>query len=297
LLGSFDGNDPTLRSLVAEMLRTLSQLGWDTGRNLQIVQHWSAGDNDRTRTLAKEVVASRPDVIVAAGTPAAAAVQMETSTVPIIFVTTTDPVGAGLVASLSRPGGNITGFSNSDEAFGGKLLSLVKKIAPRIRRAAVMFNPDTAPRHGMYHLGGFEAAALSLQVEPISAEVHSDADIERITNSLGRERGGLVVIPDVFMNVHRAGVIAASLRNSVPTVYDANGFAKDGGLLQYGPSFPEMWRRTALYLDRILRGAKPSGLPVELPAKYELLINLKTAKMIGIDVSPDMISIADEVIE
>jgi putative ABC transport system substrate-binding protein len=209
LLSSFD-DDPKLRSLATEMLRALSQLGWESGRNVQIAQHWTAGDIDRTRAIAKELVALQPDVIIAAGTPAATVMQGETRTIPIIFVTAVDPVGAGLVASLSRPLGNITGFSNSDEEFGGKLLSLIKTIAPRIKTAAVMFNPNTAPRHGLYHPGGFEAAAQSLRLESIPARVESDADIEQVITSLGREQGGLVVIPDVFMNVHRGTVIAAA---------------------------------------------------------------------------------------
>jgi putative tryptophan/tyrosine transport system substrate-binding protein len=297
ILSSFDDNNPTMRSQVMEMFQALSRLGWESGRNVQIVQHWTAGNVDRTGMLAKELVASQPDVIVAAGTPAAAAMQRETRTIPIVFTVVTDPVGAGLVAGLSRPGGNITGLSNSEEAFGGKLLSLVMKIAPRIKRAAVMFNPDTAPGHGLYHLGAFETAARSLGLEPITARVHSDADIEQVIVSLGREQGGLVAIPDVFVNTHRGTVIEASLRVGVPTIFDGTGFAKEGGLLQYGPDFWEMYRRTALFVDRILRGAKPSDLPVELPTKYGLVINLKTAKALGLNVSSDMLSIADEVIE
>jgi putative ABC transport system substrate-binding protein len=297
ILSAFDDNNPTVRSLAMEMFQALSRLGWESGRNVQLVQHWTAGNIDRTRVLAKELVASQPDVILAAGTPAAVAVQRETRTIPIVFTVVTDPVGAGLVASLSRPGGNITGLSNSEEAFSGKLLSLLKTVCPRVRRAAVMFNPETAPRQGLYHLGEFEAAARTLGIEPITARVRSDADIEQAITALPEEQSGLVLTPDVFTNTHRNTVIAVSLRKGVPTIFDATGFAREGGLLQYGPDFFEMYRRAASFLDRILHGAKPSDLPVELPTKYRLVINVRSAKAISVDVSADVLSIADEVIE
>jgi putative tryptophan/tyrosine transport system substrate-binding protein len=279
-----------------ELLRTLSQLGWDNGRNLQIDLRWGAGNIDRIRMMARELVASQPEIIITAGTPATVAVQSETRTIPIVFLIVADPVGAGIVDSLARPGGNTTGLGNPEGAFGGKLLTLLKKIAPRMRRAAAMFNPDTAPGRGLYYLGSFEAAARSLGIEPLVAEVRNDGDIERVITTLGQKEAGLVVLPDNFMFAHRGTVIAHSTRNNVPTIYDKD-FAKEGGLLQYGASFPDMYRRVPSYVDRILRGAKPSDLPVELPTKYEFVINLKTARAIGLDVPPDMLSIADEVIE
>jgi len=279
-----------------ELLRTLSQLGWDNGRNVQIDLRWGAGNIDRIKMMAKELVASQPEIIITAGTPATVAVQRETRTIPIVFLIVADPVGAGIVDSLARPGGNTTGFGNPEGAFGGKLLSLLKKIAPRMRRAAAMFNPDTAPSRGLYYLGSFEAAARSLAIEPLIAEVRNDGDIERVITMLGQEEAGLVALPDNFMFAHRGSVIRLSIRNNVPTIYDKD-FAKEGGLLQYGASFPDMYRRVPSYVDRILRGAKPGDLPVELPTKYEFVINLKTARAIGLDVSPDMLSIADEVIE
>jgi putative ABC transport system substrate-binding protein len=296
-LSAFDENNSAVRSMTTEMFQTLSALGWEIGRNVEVAQHWTAGNLDRTRALAKELVALRPDALVALGTPATAALQKETSTIPIVFLVVADPVGAGFVASLARPGGNITGLSNPDEAFGGKLLSLLKTVAPRIKRAAVMFNPETAPRQGLYHLGSFEAAARSLAIEPVTARVHSDADIEQAIAALPRDHGGLVLIPDIFVNIHQGTVTTAALRNGLPTIFDSTSFAEKGGLLQYGPNVPEMYRRAASYLDRILRGARPNDLPVELPTKYRLVINLKTAKAIGIDVSPDMLSLADEVVE
>jgi len=286
--------DPLIES---ELLRTLSQLGWTNGRNAQIDQRWGAGDIDRIRMMAKDLVASQPDMLIAVGTPATAALQRETRTIPIVFLTVADPVGAGIVASLTKPGGNITGFGNPEGTFGGKLLSLLKRIAPRMERAAAMFNPDTAPGRGSYHLGSFEAAARSLGIDPITAEVRNDADIERFITSLGQQQGGVVGLPDVFMTTHRATVISLSIRNHVPAIYDAADFAKEGGLLRYGASYAEMYRRVPSYVDRILRGARPGDLPVELPTKYEFVINLRTARAISLDVSDDMLSIADAIIE
>jgi putative tryptophan/tyrosine transport system substrate-binding protein len=285
--------DPLVES---ELLRTLSQLGWDNGRNVQIDLRWGAGNIDRIKMMAKELVASQPEIIITVGTPATVAVQRETRTIPIIFLIVADPVGAGIVDSLARPGGNTTGLGNPEGTFGGKLLTLLKRIAPRMRRAAAMFNPDTAPGRGLYYLGSFQAAARSLAIAPLIAEVRNDGDIERVITTLGQEEAGLVALPDNFMFTHRGTVIGHSIRNNVPTIYDKD-FAKEGGLLQYGASFPDMYRRVPSYVDRILRGAKPGDLPVELPTKYEFVINLKTARAIGLDVSLDMLSIADEVIE
>jgi putative tryptophan/tyrosine transport system substrate-binding protein len=285
--------DPLVES---ELLRPLSQLNRDNGRNVQIDLRWGAGNIDRIKMMAKELVASQPEIVITVGTPATLAVQRETRTIPIVFLIVADPVGAGIVDNLARPGGNTTGFGNPEGTFGGKLLSLLKRIAPGMRRAAAMFNPDTAPGRGLYYLGSFEAAARSLAIEPLTAEVRSDADIERVITMLGREQAGLVLLPDNFIFAHRGTVIGLSIRNNVPTIYDKD-FAKEGGLLEYGASFPDMYRRVPSYVDRILRGAKPGDLPVELPTKYEFVINLKTARMIGVEVSPDLISIADGVIE
>jgi putative ABC transport system substrate-binding protein len=285
------------RLVESELLRTLSQLGCDNGRNVQIDLRWGAGNIDRIKMMAKEFVASQREIIITVGTPATVAVQRETRTIPIVFLIVADPVGAGIVDNLARPGGNATGLGNPEGTFGGKLLTLLKRIAPRMRRAAAMFNPDTAPSRGLYYLGSFEAAARSLAMEPLIAEVRNDGDIERVITTLGQEEAGLVALPDNFMFTHRGTVIGLSIRNNVPTIYDSVDFAKEGGLLQYGASFPDMYRRVPSYVDRILRGAKPGDLPVELPTKYEFVINLKTARAIGLDVSPELISIADEVIE
>lgn len=297
LLNMFDESNPDMRALATETFQSLSQLGWQSGRDVQIVERWAAGDIDRAGMLAQELVALQPDVIIAVGTPATAALQKETHTIPIVFLIVTDPEGAGFVASLTRPGGNITGFSNVEGAFAGKLLTLIKTAAPGIKRVAAMFNPDTAPRHGLYHLGSFGDAARSLAIEPITTQVRNDADIEQAVRLLGREHGGLVVAPDTFMVVHRSTVIASSIRNNVPAIFDALGFAKEGGLLEYAANWTEIFRRAAFYVDRILRGTKTSDLPVELPAKYRLVVNRKTAKLLGLDLPPALLATADEVIE
>jgi putative ABC transport system substrate-binding protein len=248
--------------------------------------------------FAKELVGLQPDVILAQTTPVVAALQRETRTIPIVFVTVADPVGQGFVESLPRPGGNITGFTFTEAPIGGKWLELLTEIAPGVKRAAIMFNPDTAPGGGLFSLPSFEAAARSLKVKPIRAAVHSDAEIEMAITSLGRELGGgLVIIADIFLLVHRAPIILGAARNNLPAIYQVRAFARDGGLLSYGADAVDIFRRSASYVDRILRGAKPTDLPVQMPIKYELVINLKTAKALGLTIPPALLARADEVIQ
>jgi putative ABC transport system substrate-binding protein len=273
-------------------------LGWTDGRTVRMDVRWAAGSVDRMRTFAKDLVELRPDVIFASTTPGTAALQRETRTIPIVFVIVSDPVGAGFVAGLARPGGNITGFTNVEASLGGKWLEMLKEIAPRVRRVAIMFNPDTAPGGGAYFLEPFETAARSLAVEPIMARVRSDAEIEAAITSLGREQAGLVTMPDTFMQVHQGTVISLTALNNVPAIgADLPGFAKEGGLLSYGANFPDIFRRAAPYVDRVLGGANPGDLPVQAPTKYELVINLKTAKALGLDVPLHFQQLADDVIE
>jgi putative tryptophan/tyrosine transport system substrate-binding protein len=299
VLMAFDENDPQTRGWLSNFTQGLAELGWTAGHTAQIDVRWAAGSIDRMRTFAKELVELQPDVILAGTTPVTAALQRETSTIPIVFVLVSDPVGAGFVAGLPRPGGNITGFTNIEGGtFGGKWLELLKEIAPRVRRVAIMFNPDTAPGGGAYFLGPFEAAARSLAMEPITSRVRSDAEIETAIASLGREQVGLVIMADSFMLVHRGTVISQAARNNVPTIgADFPVFAREGGLLSYGSNFSDIFRRAAPYVDRILRGANPGELPVQAPTKYELVINLKTAKALGLDVPLFLQERADEVIE
>jgi putative tryptophan/tyrosine transport system substrate-binding protein len=298
LLG-YDESDPEGKAELAGFTQGFAELGWIDGRNVRIDVRWAPGSVDWMRTFAKELVELQPGVIVANSTPATTALQRETRTIPIVFVIVSDPVGAGFVASLTRPGGNITGFINMEGAMGGKWLQLLTEIAPSVKRVAIMFNPDTAPGGGSYHLPSFEAAARSLKVAPIAAPVHSDAEIETVITTLGREPGGgLVVMPDVFTVEHRAPIILAAARNNVPADYPWSFVvAREGGLFSYGPDLVDIFHRSASYVDRILRGEKPAELPVQLPVKFKAAINLKTAKALGLTVPQSILLRADEVIE
>jgi putative ABC transport system substrate-binding protein len=274
----------------------LRDLGWINGRNVRIDFRWAGGDVNRMQVFAKELVGLQPDVILAATVPVTAALQRETRTIPIVFVGVADPVASGFVAKVNQPGGNITGVGYMEASVVGKLLELLSEIAPGLKRAAIMFNPDTtAPS---VYIPPFETTARSLKVVPIIAPVHSEVEIETTIVALGREpRGGLVVMPDGFMNLHSVPIISAAARNNVPTAYHLSAFVRNGGLLSYGVNPADGWRRAATYVDRILRGAQPGDLPVQFPEKYEMAVNLKTAKALGLTV-PRSISVrADEVIE
>jgi putative tryptophan/tyrosine transport system substrate-binding protein len=248
--------------------------------------------------FAKELVELQPDVIIVGGTPNTAALRRETRTIPIVFVNVSDPVGAGFVAGLPHPGGNITGFIDLETGMASKWLDLLTQIAPGVERVAMMFNPDTAPGGGSYFRPSFEAAARSLQVEQIAAPVHSDAEIETVITSLGREPGGgLVVMADTFTLVHRKPIIWLAAQNNIPAIYWQSVFARDGGLLSYGPDQADNWRRSASYVDRILRGAKPADQPVQLPVKFEMALSAKTAKALGLTVPQSILLRTDVVIE
>jgi putative ABC transport system substrate-binding protein len=257
---------------------------------------WAGADNDRIRMLADELVGLQPDIVVTNATPATVAVQRETRTIPIVFATVVDPVASGIVERLDRPSGNITGFASFEATLGGKWLELLSEIAPVLKRAAIMFNPDTAPASA--YMPSLETAARSLKVMPIITPVHSDAEIETAIIALGREPGGgLVAMPDVFTAVHRAPIISAAARNNVPAVYALSEAARDGGLLSYGPDLVDSWRRAASYVDRILRGAKPADLPVQFPTKFEMVVNRKTATALGLAIPASILLRADELIE
>jgi putative tryptophan/tyrosine transport system substrate-binding protein len=295
----FEGeNDPVAKTSVSSLTQALADLGWTDGRNVRIEFRWYGGDFNRIRALAQELVGLKPDIILANGNPPTIALQRETQTIPIVFLNAADPVGSGLVARIDRPGGNITGFANLEASLAGKWLELLSEITPGLKRAAIMFNPDTALIST--YMPSFETAARSLKVEPITTPVHSDVEIETAIIALGREPGGgLVVMPDVFMFGHRAPLIMAAARNNVPAVYGLSPFARDGGLLSYGVGVDllDNWRRAATYVDRILRGAKAGDLPVQLPTKLEMVVNLKTAKSLGLTVPQSILLSADEVIE
>jgi putative ABC transport system substrate-binding protein len=295
LMGLSEG-DPQGGAFISSFTERLSDLGWTESRNLRMDVRWAVADANRMRAIAKELVDLQPEVIVAHSTSVTAALQRETRTIPIVFSNVADP--SGFVEGLPRPGGNITGFLMQEPSLAGKWLGLLKEIAPAVTRVAMMFNPDTAPSGGSYYLPSFEAAARSLKVVPIIAPVHGDVEIETAIIALGREPGGgLVGMPDIFVNVHRASMILAAARNNVPAVYFNAFFVRSGGLLSYGPNEVDIFRSSASYVDRILRGAKPADLPVQLPTKFEMAVNLKTAKALGLTVPQSILLSADEVIQ
>jgi putative ABC transport system substrate-binding protein len=283
-------NDPVWKPRLSAFMQALADLGWTDGRNVRMDLRWSGlDDTNRLRALAKELVGLQPDIIVTTSTPSTAAVQRETRTIPIVFSGVGEPVGRGLVARLDRPGGNTTGFAVFEPTLGGKWLDLLLEIAPGLKRAAFMFNPDTAIASA--YMPSLETAARSLKVEPIIAHIHSDAEIARAIIALGHEPGGgLVVVPDGFIAGHSAAIILAAARSNVPAVFWSLDFARDGGLLAYGPDLVDINRRAATYVDRILRGEKPGDLPVQLPTKYELVINLKTAKALGLTIPETLLA-------
>jgi putative ABC transport system substrate-binding protein len=291
-----DENDAVWKPRLSAFTRALADSGWTDGPNVRLDLRWYGDDSNRIRALAQELVGLQPDIILTGGTPATAALQRETSTIPIVFAGVADPVATGIVARLDHPGGNITGFASYEATLGGKWLELLSEIAPGLQRAAIMFNPDTAPASAF--MPSLETAARSFKVEPIIAPVHGDGEIEAAIIALGREPGrGLVVLADAWTIGHRVPIILAAARNSVPAIYVQSFFARDGGLLSYGVDQVETFRRAASYVDRILRGAKPGDLPVQFPVKYEMVLNLKTAKALGLRVPLTLQAIADEVIE
>jgi putative tryptophan/tyrosine transport system substrate-binding protein len=296
ILNTADENDPVLKARISAFIQMFADLGWTDGRNVRIDFRSGGLDLNRIRALAQELVGLKPDVILAITTPATVALQRETRTIPIVFSGVGDPVASGLVERLNRPGRNATGFALYEPSLGGKWLELLSEIAPGLKRVAVMFNPDTAP--ALSTMPSLETAARSLKVVQIIAPVHSDAEIETAITTLGRDPGaGLVVMGDPFTAAHRAPIILAAARNNVPAVNPLSAFARDGGLLSYGPDRVDDFRRAASYVDRILRGAKPAELPVQFPTKFEMVINLKTAKALGLAVPPSILLRADEVIE
>ncbi len=299
VLMSLGENDPEGKAQLSGFTQGLADLGWSDGPNLRMDVRWGGGDVNKIRTFAEELVAAQPDLILSQGTPVTAALQRETRTIPIVFVVVTDPVGEGFVAGLPLPGGNITGFITSEAAMGSKMLDLLLDIAPGINRVAMIFNPDTAPGGGKYYLGDFEAAARSSRIAPIAARAQSDAEIDTVVTSLGREPdGGLVVMPDFFMLNHVQPILLQAARSNVPTIYPWRYVVtKEAGLISYGPDFRDIVRRAAPYVDRILRGAKPADLPVQVPVKFEMAVNVKTAKALGLTVPTSLLLRADEVIE
>jgi putative ABC transport system substrate-binding protein len=291
-----DEPDPEEKRRVSAFTQALAELSWTDGRNVRMDLRWGSADINRIRALAQELVGLQPDIILADGTPITIALRRETRTIPIVFANVSDPVASNIVARLDRPSGNVSGFATLEASLAGKYPELLSEIVPGLKRVAIMFNPDTAPVS--VYMPSFDTAARSLKLVPIIAPVHSDEEIETAIIALGREPGGgLVVMPDLFMVAHRAPTISAAARYNVPTVYSQSPFARDGGLLSYGTDRVDSFRRAATYVDRILRGAKPADLPVQFPTKFEMVVNLKTAKALGLAVPPSIWLRADEVIE
>jgi putative ABC transport system substrate-binding protein len=296
VLMPYDETDPLSKAYVSAITQALADLGWTDGRNMRLDLRWAGADANPIGALAPQLVGLQPDIIVTISTPATVALQRETRTIPIVFAGIADPVASGIVARLDHPSGNVTGFVSNEATLAGKWLELLSEIAPGLKRATIMFNPDTAPVSA--YLPSLETAARSLKVVPIIAPVHSDGEIETAITTLGREPGGgLIVMLDAFVNAHRAPIILAAARNNVPAVSSLTAFARDGGLLSYGADQVDTWRRAATYVDHILRGAKPSDLPVQFPTKFEMVVNLKAAKALGLTVPQSILLRADEVIE
>ena len=296
VLMGFAENDPGAQSMVAAFRSALLKLGWTEGSNVRIELRWGGYDADRIKALARELIGLRPDAIIGQSTPVIAALARETRATPIVFVLVTDPIGSGFVTSLAHPGGNITGFMVDDSALAGKWLELLKKVAPRTARVLLLFNPVGPPLH--LFMPSIQAAALSLDVQLDVATVQAKDELEGVISAQARDLvGGLMVLPNVFNNTNLELIISLAARYRVPAVYFTAYCAQSGGLMAYGPDYAEEARQAAEYVDRILKGAKPGDLPVQAPTKFELVVNLKAAKALGIDVPNSMQLLADEVIE
>jgi putative ABC transport system substrate-binding protein len=290
-----DENDPLAKPIVSGFTQGLLDLGWNEGRNVRMDLRWPGDDSNRIRALAQELVGLQPDIILTSARAATIAVQRETRTIPIVFVNVADPVANGIVPRIDRPGGNVTGFANYEASVIGKWVELLSEIAPGLKRAAFMYNPEINPVST--YIPSFERAARSLNVAPIIAPVRSDIEIDTAIIALGREPGGGLIALSGVLLAHRALIISAAARNNVPAVYNLSTWPRDGGLLSYAPDQIVTYRRAATYVDRILRGAKPGDLPVQFPVKYEMVVNLKTAKALGLTVPQSILLRADEVIE
>jgi ABC-type uncharacterized transport system substrate-binding protein len=294
VLHNFAADDPLGQARNGVFLQGLQQAGWTIGRNVQIETRWAAGDADRLRTYAAELVALAPDVILGTGNAGAAPLLQVTRTVPIVFVIVPDPVGAGFVDSLARPGGNATGFTSFEYGLSAKWLELLKEVAPSVTRAGVLRDPALASGPAQFAAIQSMAPSLGMEVSPVN--VREPAEIERAIAAFARN-SGLIVTGSALVAVHRHRIIALAARHKLPAIYPERAYIHDGGLISYGPDFLEHYRRAAAYVDRILKGEKPADLPVQAPTKYETVLNLKTAKALGLDIPATVLARADEVIE
>jgi len=298
VLMGFPESDSKAQTSYAAFRDGLQKLGWTEGRNTRIEARWAApGDTQSMQRFAKELVALQLDIILSNTTPTTTALLQETRTIPIVFVIVGDPIGSGFVASFPRPGGNVTGFNVSEPTQSGKWVELLKDVAPHVVRVAMLFNPASAT-YADYWLKPFKAAAAAFAVDAIAAPVRDGSELDSVISAQAREpNSGLIAMPDSFTDAHRIEITSLAARYRLPTVYPYRFFAEVGGLLSYGVDQIDNWRRAASYVDRILKGEKPADLPVQAPVKFELVINLKAAKALGLDVPPTLLARADEVIE
>ena len=298
VLMSYAESDSDAQAWYAAFQEGLQKLGWTAGRNTQIDTRWATPDDaESMRRFAKGLVALQPDLLLSSTTPTTSALLQQTRTIPIVFAIVADPIGSGFVANFARPGGNVTGFIFTEPTMAGKWLELLKEIAPRITRAAMLFNPTSAT-YAEYWLKPFKAAAPSFAVEAIAAPVRDRSELETVIAAQAREpNGSLIAMPDSFTDAHRVEITSLAARYRLPAVYPFRFFAEVGGLLSYGVDRTDNFRRAAAYVDRILKGEKPAELPVQAPTKYELVINLKTAKALGLEIPPKLLARADQVIE
>jgi putative ABC transport system substrate-binding protein len=297
VLIGFAETDPDVQSWLAAFRGALAKLGWTEGRNFRIELRWVGDDPDRMKTLAKELVDLRPDAILSVTTPVTDALVSETQAIPIVIVTVADPISSGFVTNVGRPGGNITGFALYEPSMGGKWLELLKRIAPSVTRVALLFNPTTSVPVKFY-MASIEAAATSFSVQASTAPVQTKDEIEGAIAALaGNPGAGLIVMPDLFNTINRDVIIAVAARYRVPAIYFFRSFADSGGLISYGPDFAEQYPRAAEYIDRILKGENPGDLPIQMPVKVPLFINLRTANALGLNVPLGLLNAADEIIE
>ena len=289
-------NDAEGRARASAFEAGLGDLGWVANSNVHVNYVWAGGAVD-LQPYVQEVLGAEPDVILAHGTTATSAMRGRTSTIPIVFVTVSDPLGSGLVNSLARPNGNVTGFTNFEFSMGGKWVEILKDIDPRVSRALVLFNPKTAP-YGPYFLRSVETAAPSFKMNVAAGSVHDAGEIRQtISEFAARPNGTLIVLPDIFTATNRGAIISSANEHRVPSLYPFTYFVRSGGLVSYGIDQLDLFRRSASYIDRVLKGARPADLPVQQPTKFEFAINLKTAKALGLEVPPTLLARADEVIE
>jgi putative ABC transport system substrate-binding protein len=297
VLIGFAEADPDVQSWLAAFRGGLAKLGWTEGSNFQIQLRWASDDPDRMKAFATELVDLRPDAILSVTTPVTNALVRETHTIPIVIVSVADPIASGFVTNVGRPGGNVTGFALYEPSMGGKWLELLKRIAPGVTRVALLFNPTTSVPIKFY-MASILGAASSFTVQASAAPVHAQDEIEGVIAALAANPGaGIIAMPDLFNTINRDVIVAWTARYRIPAIYFFRSFADSGGLISYGPDFADQYPRAAGYIDRILKGEKPGDLPIQMPVKVPLIINLRTANELGLDVPLGLLNAADEIIE